>query len=68
MDVALELFSGKGYHSVSISEITKKARVSKGNLYNYFESKQELLVEIVMDEINDIYKDFDANHDGKLSK
>ena len=42
-EVALELFATRGYHSTSISMIAKEADISKGLLYNYFESKEELL-------------------------
>jgi AcrR family transcriptional regulator len=68
MDVALELFSQEGYHSVSISRIAKQAAISKGNMYNYFDSKQDLLVQLVLDGINDLMQEFDPNHDGVLTK
>lgn len=45
---ALELFGSKGYQNTSISDITQKANLSKGSLYNYFESKEELLNEVVV--------------------
>lgn len=47
MDEALELFAKEGFYSVSISKIAKKAGISKGLMYNYFESKKKLLEEIV---------------------
>lgn len=40
---ALELFAEKGYQNTSISDIAKGAGISKGLMYNYFESKEELL-------------------------
>jgi AcrR family transcriptional regulator len=40
---ALHIFSEDGYHSASISKISKEAGVSKGLMYNYFESKEALL-------------------------
>jgi len=46
---ALELFAHNGYHSTSISQIAKAANVSKGLVYNYFESKEELLRHIVLE-------------------
>ena len=49
MKVALELFAHKGFHSTSVSQIAKTADVSKGLLYNYFESKEDLLLQIFMD-------------------
>ena len=43
LTTALELFSKYGYLGVSMQKISKEVGVSKGNLYNYFESKEELL-------------------------
>ncbi|MFK7948018.1 MAG: TetR/AcrR family transcriptional regulator [Saprospiraceae bacterium] len=43
IETALELFAQQGYHNTSISKITKTAGVSKGLMYNYFESKEALL-------------------------
>ncbi len=50
-EVALELFGRNGYHSTSISQIAKEAGVSKGLMYNYFASKQDLLQAIIADVI-----------------
>jgi AcrR family transcriptional regulator len=49
---ALELFAHKGYHSTSISQIAKAAGVSKGLLYNYFENKEALLENIIMEAVS----------------
>jgi AcrR family transcriptional regulator len=49
---ALELFAHKGYHHTSISDIARKAGISKGLMYNYFNSKEELLTSIVNDAMN----------------
>ena len=48
---AMELFAHNGYHSTSISEIAKEAGVSKGLLYNYFDSKEALLHDIIMEAV-----------------
>lgn len=50
MDVALELFGTYGYHSTSISKIAREAGISKGLMYNYFESKEDLLYGIILEE------------------
>ena len=47
MEAAIELFAKSGYHATSISQIAKKAKVSKGLMYNYFKSKEHLLDEII---------------------
>ena len=44
---ALELFAHKGFHNTSISQISKAAKVSKGLLYNYYDSKEDLLHAII---------------------
>jgi AcrR family transcriptional regulator len=49
LDAALHVFGEEGYHSASISKISKKAGVSKGLMYNYFDSKEELLKELLDD-------------------
>lgn len=43
LDAALKLFGQKGYESTSISQIAKEAGVSKGLMYNYFHSKEDLI-------------------------
>jgi len=40
---AVELFEKKGYHSTTIQEIGEKAGVSKGAVFHYFSSKNEIL-------------------------
>lgn len=62
---ALELFSTTGYFNTSIRQIAKKANVSNGLLYNYFKSKEELVLEI----LHDAFKllDESINDDVKLS-
>lgn len=44
---ALELFAEQGFHSTSITAIAKAAGISKGLLYNYYESKEDLLHQII---------------------
>ena len=67
MQEALELFANEGYHSASISKIAKQAGISKGLMYNYFASKEDLLKAIVVEAMTEIYKSFDRNHDGELT-
>ena len=68
MDVALEHFAKEGYHNTTISHIAKHAGISKGLMYNYFESKEELLTEIINSSLNDISVYFDPDHDGYLTE
>lgn len=43
LDASLELFADHGYEATSMSQIAQKAGVSKGLIYNYFDSKLDLL-------------------------
>lgn len=68
MDTALKLFAENGFHATSISQITKKAGISKGLVYNYFESKQAILEEITNTAMHEFEKSFDLNKDGILTR
>lgn len=67
IETALALFAEKGYYTTSIQEITKKAGISKGLLYNYFESKEALLKQIVISGFDELLIFFDKNKDGILT-
>jgi AcrR family transcriptional regulator len=54
LSVALELFARKGYHATSVSQIAKKAKISKGLMYNYFINKEKLLDEIIQEGFNSL--------------
>ncbi len=68
LDTALELFAGKGYHQTSISDITRKAGISKGLVYNYFESKEGMLRSIIQTGYDSAYSNLDLNCDHSLAK
>jgi len=67
MDVALEHFSDYGFHSTTISHLAKYAGISKGLLYNYFESKDDLLAAIINRSLTEIYGTFNPDHDSQLT-
>jgi len=46
VDAAVELFSRKGFDGTSVQEVVDAARVTKGAMYHYFRSKDDLLYEI----------------------
>jgi len=68
LDTALELFANEGFFKTSINDITKKAGISKGLIYNYFESKEDLIRTIVFNGIDNLLKNFDPNSDSILTK
>ncbi|MBN2662865.1 MAG: TetR/AcrR family transcriptional regulator [Bacteroidales bacterium] len=66
-DTALHLFAEEGFHSVSVQKIAKTAGISKGLLYNYFSSKEELLRTIIHDFVKGMYDFFDPDNEGSLT-
>jgi len=68
MQTALELFANEGYYPTSISKIASAAGISKGLMYNYFESKEDLIMEIIGKGILQLTEHLDPDHDGFLSE
>jgi AcrR family transcriptional regulator len=58
LDTALEVFATHGFHGSSISMIAKHAGIAKGLMYNYFDSKEELLKAILNKGVQNIMKVF----------
>jgi TetR/AcrR family transcriptional regulator len=46
---ALELFSEKGYHNVSMHEIAAKAEFAIGTLYKFFSNKEDLYKALILE-------------------
>jgi AcrR family transcriptional regulator len=60
LDCAVSLFRENNYEKVSISRIAEAAHVSVGNFYNYYVSKDDLLLSL--------YPHFDNLVESKLAK
>jgi AcrR family transcriptional regulator len=48
LKAARKLFFEKGFKSVTVDSIAAKAELSKGSIYLYFDSKEEIYVEILI--------------------
>lgn len=57
--VSRDLILKEGYSNVSIRKIASACGVSTGTIYNYYKSKDEILVSIIKDEWNTIIKKVD---------
>jgi AcrR family transcriptional regulator len=44
ISAASELFKTSGYHATTMDDIAEKAEISRGTLFNYFPSKESLLL------------------------
>ena len=47
LKAAIGIFSHKGYHDTSISDIIKKAGIARGTFYLYFETKRQIFDSIL---------------------
>ena len=68
LDAALHVFAEEGFHSATISQIAKKAAISKGLMYNYFESKEALLKALLLNVFDDIMNIFDFENTTELTR
>ena len=68
LDAAVECFATTGYHAVSISDLAKHAGISKGLMYNYFSSKNELLKAIFNEIMAEMMQLFDPHQSGELDR
>lgn len=50
---ALDLFSQKGYHNVSMQEIAAKAEFAIGTIYKFFQNKEDLYKTLVLERCDD---------------
>jgi AcrR family transcriptional regulator len=53
LDAALALFVEKGFSATRTEEVAARAGVSKGTLYLYFQSKEDLLKAVIRDNLAD---------------
>ena len=74
LDAALDLFVEKGFSATRSEEVAQRAGVSKGTLYLYYPSKEELLKEVIrhnmvteIAEGLEIVKNFDGPSDELLT-
>lgn len=47
LDAAIDVFAQKGYHDARVDEIVEVSKTSKGAVYFYFPSKQDIFLAIV---------------------
>ncbi len=50
----------KGYKKTSIEEIAKQSGIAKGTFYNFFKSKENFVLEIILNRNNEILKNIDG--------
>ena len=56
LKAARKLFFDKGFRDVTVESIAKKAELSKGSVYLYFKSKEEIYTQILLSDIDKFHK------------
>lgn len=49
LDAAHQLFTEQGFHGTSMRQISEKADITLGGIYNHFSSKEEIFLAVVID-------------------
>ncbi|WP_040690238.1 TetR/AcrR family transcriptional regulator [Nocardia vinacea] len=57
---ALTLFAERGYHGTSLKDVAESLGLRTPSLYAHIESKQSLLLDIVMETLDRVVEDFDG--------
>lgn len=57
---AVELFSTRGYHNATMSEIATAAGIGKGSIYEYFPSKLQLFQQMLIKGMETYYESFNT--------
>jgi len=47
LEIAAEVFAEKGYRAANVSDIVERAGIGRGTFYLYFESKQDVFLELI---------------------
>ena len=54
LDAAEAVFSARGYHEASITEIAVRADLAAGTIYLYFRDKADLYGSVILEKMNDV--------------
>ena len=63
LDAALDLFVEKGFAATRAEEVAARAGVSKGTLFLYFQTKEDLLKAVVRENISGHFKEWNETFD-----
>src|SRR6204780_5038661 len=58
-DAAARLFAERGYEQVAVSDVAREAEVSEQTVYNYFQTKEQLVTDrdqLVQDQLSELIR------------
>jgi len=53
LNAAIYIIARKGFHNTKVKDIAEKAGVASGTVYNYFSSKDDILLSIMIIKMNE---------------
>ena len=62
IEAALSLMQEKPFEQISVEEITERADVAKGTLFNYFPTKEHLLMAYMQEMVEEVYEFLEQLH------
>ena len=66
ISAGLELIKEKGFDSINVEDITKKAGVAKGSFYTYFKRKEDIVLEISRTPFGEIADELEQMNNAEL--
>lgn len=63
LDVAASVFAERGFRNASVAAITERAGVAHGTFYNYFESKEDVFLQLIELYFRQFETIVEENHD-----
>ncbi len=61
---SIDLVLQKGFCNLTVSQVASKAKIAKGSIYNYFNSKEDIIYEIIKVE----YSEYDKEVEKSIKK
>jgi TetR/AcrR family fatty acid metabolism transcriptional regulator len=58
-DAAIEVFAQKGFHQARVSDIARLAGVADGTIYLYFKNKEDLLLSVFEEKMDELIEGLD---------
>jgi TetR/AcrR family fatty acid metabolism transcriptional regulator len=55
-DAAVQVFAERGFHSARVADIARRAGVADGTIYLYFKNKEDLLLSIFEEKMDDLLR------------
>jgi TetR/AcrR family transcriptional regulator len=63
LDAARQVFFARGFHSPTMDDVAAGAEVSKGTIYLYFESKEEILALLLLEGLDLLLDEMETAHE-----